>query len=323
MDMRETLWRRLRSPKASQAGDAMREKDILKTIKRKVVLCDGGMGAMLIAAGLSKREVPESWNLSKPGKLIEIHTAFLEAGAEVIQTNTFGANRLKLQSSESGRALDVVEVNEKAVENARRAMNTFPAADRFLAGEIGPTGLFFPPVGQLTADEARKAFKEQALIFEKAGVDLFLVETMYDLREAIEALRAIRECSDRPVALEMTFEKKAKGYFTLVGDTPRGMVDVMTEEGADIIGANCTLSSDDMLDLVSEVRMLTDAPLLFQPNAGRPAMEHGMPVYRQRPEEFADDIEKMVRAGASAVGGCCGTTPDFIRAAHDRLTHNA
>jgi methionine synthase I (cobalamin-dependent) len=301
----------------------MKQLDVLETIKRKVVLCDGGMGAMLIAAGLGKKDVPESWNVSNREKLVEIHAAFIEAGAEIIQTNTFGANRLKLRSSETGRELDVLEVNEMAVENTRTAIDSSPAADRFLAGEIGPTGLFFPPIGQLTAEEARDAFKEQARIFEKAGVDLFLVETMYDIREAVAALRAVKECSDRPVAVELTFEKKPKGYFTLVGDTPEKMIEILLGEGADIIGANCTLASDDMLDLVSEIRMLTDAPLLFQPNAGSPVMEHGEPVYKQRPQEFADDIEKMVRAGASAVGGCCGVTPGFIRAVHDRLTHNA
>ncbi len=301
----------------------MKQKDVLETIKRKVVLCDGGMGAMLIAAGLGRKDVPESWNVSNREKLVEIHTAFLEAGAEIIQTNTFGANSLKLHASEAGRSLDVTEVNEKAAENARKALDDYNATDRFLAGEIGPTGLFFPPVGQLTGEEARKAFKEQALVFERVGVDLFLVETMYDIREAIEALRAIKDCSNRPVVVELTFEKKPKGYFTLVGDTPEKMVEVLLESGADMIGANCTLSSDEMLDLVTEVRMLTDAPLLFQPNAGNPVMEHGAPVYMQRPQEFADDIEKMVRAGANAVGGCCGTTPDFIRSAHDRLTHNA
>lgn len=299
----------------------MKRRDIREAVKRKVVLFDGGMGSMLIAEGLGRKDVPEAWNVTNPDKLVEIHTAFLEAGAEVIQTNTFGASRLKLRSSESGKALDVTEVNEKAVEYVRKAIDSFRATDRFCAGDIGPTGLFFPPVGQLTAEEAREAFKEQALVLERAGVDFFLIETMYDLREAVEAMRAVKECSDRPVVVEMTFEKKPKGYFTLVGDTPQKAVEVLLDAGADIIGSNCTVSSGDMIDLVPEFRTLTDAPLLFQPNAGNPVMEHGIAVYKQRPQEFADDIEEMVRAGANAVGGCCGTSPGFIRAAHDRLTH--
>jgi methionine synthase I (cobalamin-dependent) len=145
---------------------------------------------------------------------------------------------------------------------------------------------------------------------------------MYDLREAVAAVRAVREVSGRPVVVEQTFEKKPRGYFSLVGDTPEKGIKLLLGEGADVIGANCTLASNDMIELVSEFRRGTDASLLFQPNAGRPEMEHGMPVYRQRPEEFAEDIERIVRAGANAVGGCCGTTPDFIRVIHDRLTHS-
>ncbi len=298
----------------------MKRVDLRDTIRKKVVLFDGGMGSMLIAAGLSRREVPETWNIHNPDKIAEIHSAYLEAGAEVIQTNTFGANRLKLESSDAGRALDIVEVNEKGVELARKALDGFGAAGRFLGAELGPTGLFFPPVGQLTAKDARTAFREQARVLEGTGVDLFLIETMYDVREAVEALRAVREVSDRPVIVELTFERKPRGYFTLVGDSPGEGVEVLLEEGADVIGSNCTVSSGDMVDLVSEFRRITDAPLIFQPNAGQPAMEHGVPVYKQSPREFADDLEKMVKAGASAIGGCCGTTPVFIREVHNRLT---
>lgn len=295
--------------------------DFGKVIGKKVILFDGGMGSMLIAAGLGEGEVPESWNVSDPDKLIEVHTAYLEAGAEVIQTNTFGATRLKLSSSEAGRAVDVVEANERAVENVRKALEDSDKGARFIAGDIGPTGLFFPPVGRLTAEDAHAAFREQAQVLERAGVDLFLIETMYDIREAVEALRAVREVSDRPVVVELTFERKPKGYFTLVGDTPESGVEVLLDEGADVVGSNCTLSSGDMIDLVHEFRGLTDVPLLFQPNAGRPVMEHGKAVYRQSPQEFAEDIEGIVRAGASAVGGCCGTNPDFIHAVYERLTH--
>jgi 5-methyltetrahydrofolate--homocysteine methyltransferase len=276
---------------------------------------------MLIAAGLSKREVPETWNITNPEKLIEIHRAYLEAGAEVIQTNTFGANRLKLETSDAGRELGFVEVNEKGVELVRKAIGDFGAAERYCAGEIGPTGLFFPPVGQLSADQVKETFTEQAEIFERCGVDLFLIETMYDVREAVGAVKAVRSVSDLPVIVELTFEKKPRGYFTLVGDTPQEGIEALFAAGADIVGANCTVSSTDMIDLVPVFREATDAPLIFQPNAGSPAMEHGVPVYKQRPREFADDIEKIVRAGANAVGGCCGTNPEFIRAVHDRLTH--
>jgi methionine synthase I (cobalamin-dependent) len=295
--------------------------DIRELIRKKVVLFDGGMGSMCIAAGLEEWEIPEAWNLSNPEKIVGFHSAYLEAGAEVIQTNTFGASRLKLSSSDAGRKLDVAEVNIKGAEIGREALQRGGAGERFLAGEIGPTGMFFPPVGKLSAGEAREAFKEQAAALDSAGVDLFLIETMYDLREAVEALRAVKEVSDAPVAVELTFEKKPRGYFTLMGDTPGKAAETLVAEGADMVGANCTVSSTDMVELAGELRALTTAPLLFQPNAGRPVVQHGTAVYHQKPQEFAEDIEKMVRAGANAVGGCCGTTPTFIRAVHDRLTH--
>lgn len=290
-------------------------------IGKKVILLDGGMGSMLIAAGLSRNEVPETWNLSNPDRLEEIHAAYLASGAEIIQTNTFGATRIKLSASDAGRKLDPAEVNGKAAELARRAIDRFGGADRFLGGDIGPTGQFFPPVGTLTEREARSAFKEQVQALERAGVDCFIIETMYDLREALAALRAVRAVSDRPALVELTFEKKPRGYFTMMGDTPEKVAGSLVDSGADMIGANCTVSSGEMIELAEEFALVTDAPLIFQPNAGSPAMEHGVPVYKQPPAEFADDIERIVRAGASAVGGCCGTTPEFIRVVHDRLTH--
>ena len=296
-------------------------KDFLSTIKRRVVLFDGGMGSMLIASGLTQRDVPESWVISKPEKIAEVHAGHLAAGAEVMTTATFGANRIKLQSAEAGRKVDPAKVNEKGVELARKAIEHSGKNDRFIAGDIGPTGLFFPPVGQLRAEDARAAFKEQAQVLDRAGVDIFIIETMYDLREAAEALRAVREVSTRPVVVELTFDRKPKGFFTMMGDTPERAADLLLKEGANVIGSNCTLQSGDMLELALEFRLATDALLIFQPNAGRPVMEHGLPVYKQRPREFAQDIVKIVAAGANAVGGCCGTTPEFIREMHTVLTH--
>jgi 5-methyltetrahydrofolate--homocysteine methyltransferase len=299
------------------------EHDLRKLVRRKVVLMDGAMGSMIIAAGMREGEIPESWMLENPGKQVEIHTAYLDAGAEVIQANTFGASRLKLEASDAGKRIDPVGFNHEAVGLARKALREYGAADRFIAGDIGPSGQFFPPVGQLTAGEAADNFREQARALVEAGVDLLLIETMYDLREAVEAVRAARGATDKPVIAEMTFEKRPKGYFTMMGDTAEKVVDALKAEGADMIGANCTLTSDDMLGLVNEFRSLTVMPLLFQPNAGQPVIERGRAIYRQVPEDFARDIELIVRAGANAVGGCCGTSPAFIRAIHDKLTHMA
>jgi methionine synthase I (cobalamin-dependent) len=296
-------------------------KDFLGVIKHRVVLFDGGLGTMLIAAGLTRGEIPETWVVSKSEKIGEVHTAYLAAEAEVATTASFGANRIKLQSSEPGRKLDAAKVNEKAVEIARTAVEHSGKHDRFIAGDMGPTGLFFPPVGTLKPEEARAAFKEQAKALDRGGVDILIVETMYDLREAVEALRAAREVSNLPVVVSLTFDRKPRGFFTMMGDTTEKAAETLLKEGASVIGANCTLQSGEMIELVEEFRLVTDAPLIFQPNAGRPVMEHGIPVYKQRPREFAEDVVKIVAAGANAVGGCCGTTPDFIREVHSSLIH--
>jgi 5-methyltetrahydrofolate--homocysteine methyltransferase len=277
------------------------------------------MGTMLIAAGLSDREVPESWCLARPEALREIHLAYLEAGARIIQTNTFGGNRVRLASSPAGREFDVVRANIRAAEIARAAVEEYGGEGRLVGGDIGPTGRFLPPVGDLEPETARNVFREQARALESAGVDLFLVETMVDLREALEALRAVREVSERPVLVELTFDRKPRGYFTVMGDTPERAAKLLLAEGADAVGANCTLDGEGMEGLVGEFRRTTDAPLLFQPNAGQPVLREGGPVYEQRPEEFAEELLAIVRAGADLVGGCCGTDPAFIRAARDRL----
>jgi methionine synthase I (cobalamin-dependent) len=291
----------------------------LETLREKVLLFDGGMGSMLIAAGLADGEAPDEWSIKHPETLVDLHTKYLEAGADVIQTNTFGATSIKLAASCRGGAPDTAALNIRAAEVARQALDDFIVGGRFLAGDIGPTGEFFPPMGTLVVAEARETFREQAAALEKGGVDIFLIETMYDIKEAVEAIRAVREVSDKPIVCELTMERKKRGYFTIMGDSPEKAAEILVAEGASVIGANCSITSGEMIDLVGEMRSLTDAPLLFQPNAGKPEMTGGEAVYRQDPEEYADDLMKMIEAGANAVGGCCGTTPDFIRAVRARL----
>jgi 5-methyltetrahydrofolate--homocysteine methyltransferase len=278
------------------------------------------MGSMLIAAGLGEGDIPERWNIDRPDDISAIHKAYLEAGAEVIQTNSFGGNRIKMSASAAGRDMDTAAANEKAAILARKAVDDYGEAGRFVAGDMGPTGEFFAPMGKLAAADAREAFREQAAALDRGGVDLFLVETMYDMREAIEALRGVKEVSDKPVIVELTFARKPRGYFTLVGDTPERAAEALPPEGAEMIGANCTISSGDMVPLAGRFRSLTETPLLFQPNAGLPEIDDGKTFYRQEPRDFASDMMKIVEAGANAVGGCCGTDPRFIAAVRAALS---
>lgn len=293
--------------------------EFLEALKEKVLLFDGGMGSMLIAAGLGEGEAPDEWSITRPDVLIDIHKKYLEAGADVIQTNTFGATSIKLAASCRGEAPETGALNRKAAEIARQAIDEFGAPGRFLAGDIGPTGEFFPPMGTLSVEAAKKAFGEQAAALDKGGVDIILIETMYDIREAVEAIRAVKEVSDKPIICELTMDRKKRGYFTIVGDTPGNAVDILIDEGAAVIGANCSITSGEMLDLAVAMRFLTDVPLLFQPNAGLPSLSEGRAVYGQKPEEFAADIMKIIESGANAVGGCCGTTPEFIKAIRERI----
>ena len=296
--------------------------DFLATLQQKVILFDGGMGSMLIAAGLSSGETPEAWVLNRPEEIASVHRAYLQAGADVLTTATFGASRLKLASSPEGCSLDVMAINEGAVEIARKAMEDEGDSARFLAGDIGPSGQFFPPLGALRPSDARASFHQQAKALRNAGVDLFLIETMYDLREALDALRAVRELSDLPVFVCLTFDQKPRGFFTIMGDTPGKAVDALLPEGASGLGANCTLGSRTMIELAGTFRPLTATPLLFQPNAGQPVMEGEIPQYRQQASEFAQDMMAILQTGANAIGGCCGTTPDFIRETRKLLQGN-
>lgn len=276
---------------------------------------DGAMGSTLISLGLPEGECPESWNLTHPEVISDIHQKYLEAGADVIQTNTFGANRLRLASF--GYNNRVEEINIRAVEIAKKVC----PKDKFVAGDIGPCGDFLEPMGKFSIEELEKSFLEQAkaLAPPKGGVDFFSIETMCDLREAMIATEAIKTVSDLPIFVSMTFDKKPKGYFTIMGNTISECATNLKKAGADVIGANCTLGSAEMIGLVEELRKGTDLPIIIQPNAGKPELIGGKLVYRQDPESFAEDIRKTVNAGANFVGGCCGTTHEFIREIHKRL----
>jgi 5-methyltetrahydrofolate--homocysteine methyltransferase len=295
------------SPKRSK-------KSILELSRQRVVLFDGAMGTMLFSYGLPFGTPPELWNFSHPEIVFKIHKKYVQAGADVIQTNTFGASSLKLRKSGNEKKME--RLNEAAVKISRKAC----PEGKYVAGNIGPTGEFLVPVGKAKYKQLKKAFSEQAQVLHSAGVDLISIETMYDLREALAAIEGVKGVSSLPLFVCMTFEKKNEGYYTLMGDEVSSSLRKLEQVGADVIGANCTLGSKDMIRLTSVMKKSTKLPLIVQPNAGMPKLVKGKTVYLQKPASFASEVLKMVKSGANFVGGCCGTTPEFIKAVRKKIT---
>ncbi len=271
------------------------------------LLLDGAMGTELMARGLPPGASPDLWSLERPNDVREVHAAYVEAGAEVITTNSFGANPVRLRAV---GALDLIEgVNREAVRLAREA-----ASGRAVAGDVGPTGEMLAPLGKLSEEEARHAFRTQARLLAQEGVDLFIVETFFSAREALCALEAIRETCSIPVWVSLTFRRTPRGFFTVYGDRAVPSLTRLLEAGAAMVGANCTLPPQEMGCLAREVVPVLGAHTFFQPNAGDPVPGETV-VHPVSPDDFARSVREIVALGAGAVGGCCGTTPAHIRAA--------
>jgi 5-methyltetrahydrofolate--homocysteine methyltransferase len=279
------------------------QQTIKEIFKKRVLIFDGAMGTELIRRGLLPGECPESWNINRHEAVEEIHKAYIEAGAEVIETNTFGANRVKLRNF--GLSDKVRELNFRAVEIAKKASG----GRALVALSVGPTGMLMEPHGNLSFEEARNTFREQMESALEAGPDLIVIETMSQLQEARAALIAARELTSIPVVATMTFEESGR---TLMGTDPTTALVVLLSLGADIVGVNCSLGPDKMANILSEMARF-NVPLIVQPNAGIPELIDGRTVYRLSPQDFAGYCEKLAKIGASAIGGCCGTTPEHIR----------
>jgi 5-methyltetrahydrofolate--homocysteine methyltransferase len=295
----------------------MMNKDIIALVssardKRKPAIWDGAVGTQLIARGLIG-QAPEFWNLERPEVITQIHADYFAAGAMVVQTNTFGGTRYKLETA--GLADNLEDINRIAVELARKAC----PKDCFVAGDMGPTGRMLAPAGDLKPQDAEDAFREQAEALLKGGVDLFSIETFFDLEEVKAAIRAVKSISNLPVVAHMTFNKTPRGYFTVMGITPETAVKEMERAGADVVGSNCTMGADDFVELVRQMKAAAEKPVIAQPNAGNPEMKNGQTIYNDTPEKFASHALEMFEAGASAIGSCCGTTPEFTKAIRSKF----
>jgi methionine synthase / methylenetetrahydrofolate reductase(NADPH) len=279
-------------------------QDFLTSLDDRVLVCDGAMGTMLYAKGVFINKSFDALNLTQPDLVGEVHQEYIRAGADIIETNTFGANRIKLATF--GIADKLQAINEQGARIARRA-----AGDRaYVAGSIGPLGVRIEPWGKTGVDEAQEYFREQAQALAAGGVDLFILETFRDLNEIGAAIAAVRSVSDLPIVAQMTTEEDGN---TLDGTPPERFAPELEKRGATIIGVNCAVGPAPMLDTIERMAAVTGRRLSAQPNAGKPRDVEGRNIYLCSPEYMASYARRFVLHNVRVVGGCCGTTPEHIR----------
>jgi methionine synthase / methylenetetrahydrofolate reductase(NADPH) len=280
--------------------------DFLSRLKQSPVLCDGAMGTLLYAKGIFINRSYDELNLSQPDLIRGIHHDYLQAGAEIIETNTFGGNSFRL--GRHSLADKVRDINRAGVRLAREAAKSF---DVWVAGSVGPLGTRIEPLGKTSFQEAREAFRDQIEVLAESGVDLLILETFGYLEEIHQAMLAARDVSAKlPIVAQVTIDEDGN---CLDGSDPQTFVSRLEEWGADVIGCNCSVGPVAMLDAMEKVRAATSLPLAAQPNAGIPRSVDGRNIYLCSPEYMASYARKFVAAGVRLVGGCCGTTPEHIR----------
>jgi 5-methyltetrahydrofolate--homocysteine methyltransferase len=287
-------------------------KSLKQRLKEGPVLLDGAMGSLLMEMGLHSGQPPEEWSIKYPERIGNTHRLYHEAGSDILQTNTFGASYYRLK--ECGIAEHHDLVNKRAVEICRKY-----GGDSLVSGDIGPSGLLIEPLGPAKSDELKDAFIRQTEILEDSRVDLFSVETMIDIQEAILAVEAIRQVSSKSIIANMTYAKTENGYFTVMGNPLSDCVQKLTDTGADIIGTNCNLDSFELIELAEEALTLTDLPLSIKPNAGQPVLEGNIVHYEQTADQFVEGMVEIYKMGIKILGGCCGSTPAYIKLLSETL----
>jgi 5-methyltetrahydrofolate--homocysteine methyltransferase len=276
----------------------------------KLLIADGATGTMLMTAGLPAGAAPELWNVERPDQVLALYRAYLEAGSQIILTNTFGGSRRKLAKTELAERTH--ELNLAAARLARQAAN----GKAYVAGDIGPTGELMAPMGPLTDELALEVFSEQASALVEGGVDAIWVESMSDLAEARAAVIAARQVTELPVFCSFSFGRKAR---TMMGVTPKQAILELWPLGLSAIGANCGDGLDMIPEVLAQMRQaLPEATLIAKPNAGLPKLVDGQTVYEMEPAEFAKRMAEFIDLGAQIVGSCCGSSPAFISALADR-----
>lgn len=280
----------------------------LSTLKsKKVLLCDGAMGTELQRRGLKVGDCPEEYNLTHPEMIQAIHQDYFNVGSDIVETNTFGANRLRLKFY--GLEDKVKEINSAAVNNAKLVC----PKNLFIAGSVGPLGELLEPLGNISEDFAYEVFAEQAKVLEDSRVDILLIETMMAIEEAVIAVRAAKENTSLPVSASMTFELGKTGLRTPWGVDVQTAVNELANAGADIIGSNCGKGFDEMIQVINEMSRLTNKAIVAQSNAGIPELVDGNLIYVETPEMIAPKVHELLKFGVNIIGGCCGTNPTHIK----------
>ncbi|MBM7556657.1 homocysteine S-methyltransferase family protein [Halanaerobacter jeridensis] len=283
----------------------------LERLEEEILVLDGAMGTELHNKGLEVGECPEKLNLDQPEIVQSVHQSYVEAGSDIIQTNTFGGTRIKLNEYDLGN--QVKEINTQAVKLAQGAAKE----DTLVAASMGPTGKLIEPMGDFPFQAAYTAFAEQAQILEAAGVDLINIETMTDLQEARAALIAVKETTDLPVICHLTYEDSLK---TMTGTDPVTAIEVLDAIGADVIGANCSMGPEGLLEVIQKMNQDTSARLSVEPNAGLPELdENNETIFPMQAQEMVSYAPQFIAAGINVIGGCCGSTPEYIRQLQDKV----
>ena len=280
--------------------------NILEAIKKRKIYFDGGFGTVLQEMGLESGEQPAQWNIDHPDRITAIHRAYLEAGSDIITTNTFGVNSLKFDNA--------AEYAEAAVKCAKEAVKGYE--NKYIAYDIGPTGRLIKPMGNMEFEEAVSIFKECTEYAVNFGADLIIIETMNDSYETKAALLAAKENSNLPVFVTNAYDERQK---LMTGADPKTMIAMLEGLGADAIGMNCSFGPDKMLPIVKTYAEYASVPIIVNPNAGLPQIKDGQTVYDISPDEFAGIMAEIAEQGAMILGGCCGTTPEHIRKMADRV----